>query len=965
MSPGPIFARARGILLLWAVASAQIVQGLEVPAQPTLRIETAMHTATISRIATDAKGRFVVTGSWDKTVRVWETGAGRLQRTIHLPAGGGNEGQVYALAVTPNGGTIAAGGWTGWDWEGTASIYLFDRENGRLVRRISGLPGRPIRLTYSPDGRWLAAGLRGAHGIRLFDPSGRLAGEDSDYGDDSGGIAFSEGGKLVTSSRDGFLRLYTLPKNGQPLRLVEKRRSDGGLHPFGISFSPDGLQVAIGFEDTSTVAILSGIDLSPIRRADTASVVNGNLASVAWSADGSQLYAGGMSADDHASRIVRIWTGRGAGPWRDVPVSADTVMDIAPFPGGGFVFAAGDPAWGRVSSAGERQFLVRSGIADYRGGRDRLLVSSDGLTVQFEFKLGATPARYSIADRALSLQSTDTSSMRPPRVAAPGLRLENWENSSAPALNGRRLDLERDDEVVRSIALTEDGVSVLVGTDWNLILFDHDSARRWSVSLPDVAWAVNVSADASLAIAALADGTIRWYRLTDGEELFSLFPTRDGKWVLWTAEGYYDCSPGAEELIGWSVNHGRDNAADFFPVSRFRTDFYRPDVLANLAATRNHDEAVQFAKASRAPRSNDIARLFPPTVRITSPADGSSVASRQLAVFYEIHMLSGEPVTSVQALVNGRPVAAFTTVRDPALGAARTNRSFLEGELTIPIPPKDAEITIIAANRFSASVPESRHLHWNGAQAADTAKPALYLLAIGVGKYRGSLSRLTFPGQDAQDFATVLEQQKGQLYAKVETKTLRDRQATRAAVLEALRWLRDQRPNATDTVVVFLAGHGETSNGQYYFLPYDADQNDLATTAVPGSEIETAIGRVPARAMLFIDTCHAGALFSRGLAGDLTGTINELSSPEHGIVVFAASTGAQTSLENDAWGNGAFTKAVVEGLGGHASLGPEITVAALETYVSRRVLQLTAGQQTPATAKPVTVPDYPIAIQAQ
>ncbi|HEY2092961.1 MAG TPA: caspase family protein [Thermoanaerobaculia bacterium] len=936
------------------------MQAADVPTLPSLRIETAMHTATISRIAADAGGRFVVTGSWDKTVRLWELRSGRLLRTIHLPAGSGNEGQVYALAITPNGQTIAAGGWTGWDWEGTASIYLFDRKTGRLERRISGLPGRPVRLAYSPDGRWLAAGLRGANGLRLFDESGKLAANDRDYGDDCGGVAFGAGGKLVTSSRDGFLRLYALPAAGQPLRQIAKQRSDGGLRPFGVSFSPDGRRIAVGFDDTAGVAVLSGADLSPVFRADTATVANGNLASVAWSWDGAQLCAGGMSADRQASRFVRIWSQQGKGVWRDVQVAADTIMDIAPLPAGGFVFAAADPAWGRVSPAGERQFVVGSAIADYRGERDELVVSADGLTVQFQFRLGESPARYSVAERVLELSPPKSGSFHRPRIAAPGVSLEHWKNSPAPELNGRPLALDRDDEIVRSEAMPEDGACVLIGTDWNLDLFNREGVRRWSVPAPDSVWAVNLSEDASLAVAAFGDGTIRWYRLRDGQELFSLFPDPSGKWILWTAEGYYDCSPGAEELIGWSVNHGKEHAADFFRVSHFRSRFYRPDLIAQLAATRDRIEALRMVDAPAIQGSADIARLAPPVVEIMSPDDGMNVTSRDIALFYDIRVPSGEPLTSVRVLVNGRPVPAKT---------AGDSRNALEGELTISIPPEDVEVTLIAANRFSASDPATRRFYWAGPKVAEATKSALYVLAIGVGRFADAdaAPALNFAGRDAQAFTAVLRPQKGLLYATIEAKTLSDRQATREAVQQAFDWLRAKPLNASDTVIVFIAGHGATTGGQYYFLPYDADARNLAATAISGSAIEEAIGAVPARAMLFLDTCHAGTVFGGRLAGDLNGAINRFSSPEQGIVVFAASTGTQSSQENEVWGNGAFTKAVVEGLRGRAGRGEgqEITVAALESYVSQRVRQLTGGQQTPTTAKPRTVPDYPIAMQTQ
>ena len=97
---------------------------------------------------------------------------------------------------------------------------------------------------------------------------------------------------------------------------------------------------------------------------------------------------------------------------------------------------------------------------------------------------------------------------------------------------------------------------------------------------------------------------------------------------------------------------------------------------------------------------------------------------------------------------------------------------------------------------------------------------------------------------------------------------------------------------------------------------------------------------------------------------DITAVINELSSAENGTVVFASSSGNQYSLEDDAWGNGAFTKAVVEGLTGKADyMGRgKITINMLDLYISERVKELTHGKQTPTTTKPTVIPDFPIAI---
>jgi type IV secretory pathway VirB2 component (pilin) len=58
-------------LLVWLIVPAQSAIAQSEPSrEPVLRIETGMHTAAITRIGVDRAGRFLVTASIDKTVRV-------------------------------------------------------------------------------------------------------------------------------------------------------------------------------------------------------------------------------------------------------------------------------------------------------------------------------------------------------------------------------------------------------------------------------------------------------------------------------------------------------------------------------------------------------------------------------------------------------------------------------------------------------------------------------------------------------------------------------------------------------------------------------------------------------------------------------------------------------------------------------------------------------------------------------
>ena len=91
--------------------------------------------------------------------------------------------------------------------------------------------------------------------------------------------------------------------------------------------------------------------------------------------------------------------------------------------------------------------------------------------------------------------------------------------------------------------------------------------------------------------------------------------------------------------------------------------------------------------------------------------------------------------------------------------------------------------------------------------------------------------------------------------------------------------------------------------------------------------------------------------------------MNDLSSSENGVVVFASSTGQEESEEKDEWGNGAFTKAVIEGLSGRADFmrAGRVTFAGLNLFVSEEVVRLTSGRQRPVFISPRGIPDFALA----
>ena len=367
--------------------------------RPMLRIEPGMHTAMIRRIGVDAACTLMVTGSDDKTARLWalpEGGRGeaKLLRTLRVPIGEGDDGKVYAVALSPDGRWVAAGGWdASWSIDKTMSVYIFEAATGRLVTRLGRLGSVINHLAFSPDGSRLAATLGGGEGLRLWETgSWRLLAEDKDYGGmRSNGAAFDGANRLYTVAFDGQIRRY-----GADGRLEARAKTAGGAEPSSIAVHPKGGKLAVGFNDTTAVEVYDAASLKRLYAANTDGISSGSLNAVAWSADGARFYAGGRTGK--TPEPVMIWQDEGRGKRAEVPLAQDSVMQLLPC-GAGIAAGAGDPAFGLIAADGGKRVWQEGVTADMRDKlRDAFAIAADGRSVRFGLGLGAKdPVLFDLA----------------------------------------------------------------------------------------------------------------------------------------------------------------------------------------------------------------------------------------------------------------------------------------------------------------------------------------------------------------------------------------------------------------------------------------------------------------------------------------------------------------------------------------------------------------------------------------
>lgn len=555
--------------------------------RPTLAIDAGMHGGTIRRADMDAAGRYAVTGSHDKTVKLWDARTGALLDTLPMPRGPGTIGKVFAVAIDPAGETVAAGGWTS-SSAGKQKIYLFSRATGEMIVRIDGLPNVVNHLAFSPDGRFLVATL-GAGGMRVHDRALGWAetARDEEYGGRSYGAAFAPDGRLATTGYDGKIRVY----RAGDFRL--DRVVETGGRPFDIAFDPDGRRLAVGFDDAPRVLLYDAVTLDPMTAPDLAGVGNGNLASVAFDAAGT-LHAGGRYVQGGQSPVLR-WNESGAEREALRPGNGNTVTSLTPTPDGGLLVAAADPFLARLGPQGRPLWRVATPLADFRGQRHTFGVSADGSSIGFGFaEWGEEPATFSLRDLRLR-QGADPSLATPEQGR---LAVTDWVNRIDPKLDGSPLALELY-ETSRSLAIHPDGGRFVLGADWSLRAFDAGGTALWREPAPGVVWAVTISGDGRFAIAAYADGTIRWHRMEDGRELLAFMPFTDRRsWVAWTPEGYFVAEGEARDALRWVVNHGFDRVADMIPVAHIG-GFERADVVSRVLDAEGTPLALGLATLAR------------------------------------------------------------------------------------------------------------------------------------------------------------------------------------------------------------------------------------------------------------------------------------------------------------------------------------------------------------------------------
>ncbi len=955
---------------LWEVASGREVRAFR------------GHTRAVTSVAFSHDGRHVLSGSLDNTVRLWDVATGKELKAFK------GEYDVLSAAMSPDGRYALSG-------DAGQAARLWDISSGKMLKVFGGHESYVYSVAFSPDGKYA---LTGSRRCRLWDVAG--GGEEREFKADSSGdfesATFSPDGKYVLAgSTDKNLYLWntasgemaTLFRGHEGLAISAAFSPDGKWvvsgsdfedhlnlwqvrngkkvktlpgHPYGgisaVAFSPDGGHAFSGGGDET-------VRMWDVVKAEEVKVFGGQrdeIHAVAFSPDGGYALAGGLMTlrlvDARSGEEIRVFDGH-----------VDTVRSAAFSPDGKYALSGSRHCrlWEVATGNEIRAFkghdrgvnsvaFSPDGELALTGGKDETvrlwevetgeeLKVLDGHTGEVYCVAFSPDGKHALSggldktirlwdlaagkkrkvftghqDRVWSVAFSPDGSYVVSGGGGPGsgyrpLRL--WEVETGKE---KRIFQGLGDSVY-SVAFSPDGRYVLSGSyDQTIRLWDVATGKQKTVfqGHTNSIYSVAFGPDGKTVISGSLDGSVRFWNVETGKELARSYHFEEDEWIVITPEGYFNASAhGAKSL---NVSEGMN----VYAIDQFFEQFFNPTIVAR----------VLRGEQVKAERVLPEGFASPPEVRIVSPKSGESFDKETIDVMLSAEDTGGG-IDELRLYHNGKAVGderrAIQAVSKGKTTTKKYSLTLAEGE------------NLLRAVAFSKDRVESDPYEVAVCLSAPAKEVALHLFVVGINAYKNPALNLNYAEPDARGIADFFRKKGGKLFKSVHVVELYSQQATGEAIRGKLVELTDTHPR--DVVVIFLAGHGESVGGQWYFVPYEVTyperEEEIRAKAISSKEIAGYVEKIGARKILMLlDSCKAGAALVAFRGYEDRRALMQLARAA-GVHIVAAATKDQYSAEVKDLGHGVFTHTILVGLRMGAASGEQdtITVRRLLAFVEERL----------------------------
>jgi WD40 repeat protein len=876
-------------------------------------------------------------------IRLYDLASGKLVALLV-----GHKNVVRDLSFSPDSSKLISAGYD-------KRAIIWDVETHAVMQRLSFLP-ETAKLTSADYGK--VAKLADLESSTVIQ---RLEGEHTDR---VSAAAFSHDGQhAVTASWDGTVRLWQVD-SGQTLAVLEHDRAVRAL-----AVSPVDSTIAVGSVDGK---VRLWRPLGPGKTPKELANQRGAIASLSFSRNGKQLisscywncqgapvrvwampslqeqsdyseqdYVGATALSPDSSlaattggdgSIIRVWDTKTAKTRLILRGENQPVWSV------GFSKDSTRIAWGHrhrcpdpasqpcPNAIGELEYELPLPTAQRKLGVPRAL---DKLAAQNFIRATVTHGEWSLRPKAVVGKVVDSGHVKHKvlEISQDGKLFGSARRGEDPLADGNRHS---------AFTFSADGRTIISGGSYGVLTaLDRHGNRVGSFDghESDI-WALSVSPDGRFLASASSDHTVRLWNLKTRELIVNIFHGRNGEWVIWTPQGYYTCSPGADRFVGWQFNKGAGALPDYVSANELRKHLHRPDIVEDAIRRASADEAISKAHGTQLRLANLRSQPLP-SVRIVSPAMGANLSGGHASITV-VADETPDPVKRFIVRVNGIQIAEKTAPTD----SGKLNFS-------VPLARGDNRIVVTAENQIGQTEATLNVVH-DGMGDLDR-RGTLFILAIGVDRYPGlgtacdpkrdSSCDLRFAGADAKAFAKGAHMRLGPQHKNtVKLLLTNDPKNPAPTTSNIRRYLSDIRNRAMpeDTVIVFIAGHGVNDRADYLFLPTDAKFEGSGWAGdriLPWVELERIVHSTRGRRYLFIDTCHSANAYYSKLGN---------AAYYADIVAFASAGVDEQALELPQLQHGLFTYAVLDGLGGHADHNGDelIRVSELARYLTERTKTL-------------------------
>ena len=440
-----------------------------------------------------------------------------------------------------------------------------------------------------------------------------------------------------------------------------------------------------------------------------------------------------------------------------------------------------------------------------------------------------------------------------------------------------------------------------------------------------------VDSDYNVLAASISNKIYFWdIKTFDQVAILSCIDTTD--WIAIDGRGLFDGSKGGMQRAHYLQN------LQALPIEAFFEDYYTPGLLRSVL--------FSTGKSRRSGQHRDRVFRLPPIVSMDSPWRNKSVSKSTLEVKISITDQGGG-IDEYRIYNNGK------LVYEEEIGNTSQSNSVVRNDIEIQLVSGVNSIKAIALNEDRIeSAPAELMIECLEKDEA----PRLFILAVGINKYKNRSYSLRYCVDDARSFVEAIVDGAETIYPEIQPISLLDADATleriEAAFLEVVR---ESRP--ADTFVFYFAGHGTNSgigveeNPDFYLIPFDVikliDTDQVRRRGISSKLLHSWFRKIRAQHQLIIvDACQSGEILQS--FASVRGATEEKAlmrlSRSAGVAILASALSDQTAKEFEELRHGVFTYVILEGLKGKADNGDEvIMVGELKSFLDSEVPELTSS----------------------